>query len=91
MDTLKAKPQIAELIVTSNPYVGFTPFGYQPFLNVKKIVNNQQYKINISPKSLGNELNKLFEENNNTWIDLKFSFAKESSDPKSKYVIKKIK
>ena len=63
MDTLKAKPQIAELIVTSNPYVGFTPFGYQPFLNVKKIVDNQQYKINISPKSLGNELNKLFEEN----------------------------
>lgn len=90
MDTLKAKPQTAKLIITSNPYVGFTPFGYQPFVNVKKIDNEEEYKINISPRSLANELNKLFEENDNKWIDLQFSFAKESSDPKSKYVIEKI-
>ena len=88
-ETLKARPQKKSLIVTSNPYVAFTPFGYQPFLNVKTI-NDELFKINISPRSLANELNKLFEENNNKWIDLKFNFAKESSDPKSKYLINKV-
>ena len=45
MDTLKAKPQTAKLTITSNPYVGFTPFGYQPFVNVKKLIMKKNIKL----------------------------------------------
>jgi len=91
MDTFKASPLLINLEIISDPYVVHTPFGYQPYINVKNLDNNKEGKIIISPISLSKKIRELFEENNFLFIGIKFSYKKESIDPKSKYIIEKIK
>ena len=90
METIKAKPIAIKLEIISQPYVVYTPFGYQPYINVKNLDTKEEGKINMSPRSLSVKLRELFEENNFNFLSIKFSFKKESIDPKSKYIIEKI-
>ncbi len=90
MDTFKASPIAIHLEIVSDPYVVHTPFGYQPYINVKNLKDEKIGKIIISPISLSKEIRILFEENQHSFIGIKFSYKKESVDPKSKYVIEKL-
>ena len=90
METIKATPIEQKLEITSDPYVVHTPFGYQPYINVKNIETEDEGKIIISPISLSKKLREFFEQNNFTFKGIKFSYKKESSDPKSKYILEKI-
>ena len=90
METIKAKPYPIKLEVLSEPFVAYTPFGFHPFLHVKNLDDESEGKIIISPSSLSRPLKALFDENSYKFKGLKFSFMKESIDPKSKYIVKEI-
>ena len=90
METFKAKPFPVELEILSEPFVAYTPFGFHPFVQVKNLKDNKEGKIIISPSSLSRPLKDLMEDNSYKFTGLKISYQKESSDPKSKYIIKKI-
>ena len=75
------------LLVTSEPYIIFNGWQYQPVVNVFEKKSKKNYYIYISSKSLSRSLEVLRGENNGRMTGLEFWIHKESSDKKSKFIL----
>lgn len=78
------------LLITSEPKVIFTRYGYAPVVEAKVIdtENEELGLLNLSPASLARQIYKLVENNDNKFLNLEIYIQKESEDKQSPYVVK---
>ena len=85
--SLKVGTGWIELEIISEPDVVLTTFGYAPFLRVREITTDNEYRLYISAKSLAAPLEKLREDNDGMFERIQFCVRKESADQKARYEV----
>ena len=85
--SLKVGTEWIELEIISEPDVVLTAFGYAPFLLVREIATDIDYRFYISAKSLAIPLEKLRKDNNDLFEGIQFRVRKESTEPKAPYEV----
>ena len=85
--SLKVGTGWIELEITSEPDVVLTTFGYAPFLLVREIATDIDYRFYISAKSLAIPLEKLRKDNNDLFEGIQFRVRKESADQRAPYEV----
>ena len=84
---LKASTEWIELEIISDADVILTTFGYAPFLRVREIRTNTEYRLYISAKSLAEPLEDIRKDNDNRFEGIQFRIRKESTDQKARYEV----
>lgn len=84
---LKIGTEWIELEIISEPDVILTAFGYAPFLRVREITTDNEYRFYISAKSLAVPLEKLRKDNGGMFRGIQFRVRKESMDQKARYEV----
>lgn len=84
---LKVGTEWIELEIISEIDVVLTTFGYTPFLRVREITTDTDYRFYISAKSLATPLEKLRKDNNGIFEGIQFRVRKESIDQKAPYEV----
>ena len=84
---LKVSTEWIELEIISEPDVVLTTFGYTPFLRVREIITDIDYRFYISAKSLATPLEKLRIDNGGIFEGIQFRVRKESVDQKAPYEV----
>ncbi len=85
--SLKVSTEWIELEIISEADVILTTFGYAPFLLVREITTDIDYRFYISAKSLAIPLEKLRKDNNGIFEGVQFRVRKESTEPKAPYEV----
>ena len=85
--SLKVGTGWIELEIISEPDVVLTAFGYAPFLRVREITTDNEYRFYISAKSLADSLEKLRKDNGGIFEGIQFRVRKESMDQKARYEV----
>ena len=85
--SLKVGTGWIELEIISEPDVVLTTFGYAPFLRVREITTDNEYRFYISAKSLAAPLEKLRKDNGGIFEGIQFRVRKESMDQKARYEV----
>lgn len=84
---LKVGTEWIELEIISESDVILTTFGYAPFLQVKEITTDIEYRLYISAKSLAEPLEELRKHNGDVFKGIQFGVRKESLDKKAKFAV----
>lgn len=84
---LKIDTEPRRLLVTSEPYVIYTRWGYQAVVDVFERRTKREYYIYLSPRSLALALETLRQENDGKTAGLEFWLRKRSEDKKSDYLL----
>ena len=87
LPVLKVGIEWIELEIISEPNVALTTFGYAPFLQVREIRTDVEYRFYISAKSLAEPLEELRKNNNATFEGIQFRVCKDSIDRMAKYKV----
>ena len=85
--SLKVGTGWIELEIISEPDVVLTTFGYAPFLRVREITTDSEYRFYISAKSLAATLEKLRKDNDGIFEGIQFRVRKENMDQKARYEV----
>ena len=85
--SLKVGTGWVELEIISEADVILTTFGYAPFLLVREIATDIDYRFYISAKSLAIPLEKLRKDNNELFEGLQLRVRKESTEPRAPYEV----
>ena len=85
--SLKVGTGWIELEIISEANIVLTTFGYAPFLLVREITTDIDYRFYISAKSLAIPLEKLRKDNNDLFKGIQFRVRKESAESKAPYEI----
>ena len=84
---LKVGTEWIELEIISEPDVVLTAFGYAPFLLVREMTTDTDYRFYISAKSLAIPLEKLRKDNKGIFEGIQFRVRKENIDQKAPYEV----
>ena len=84
---LKISTEWIELEIISEVDVIPTTYGYTPFLQVREIKTDAEYRLYISAKSLANPLEELRKDNSGIFEGIQFRIRKESTDQKARYEV----
>ena len=88
LSKLRVGTDWCNLEIVSEVDVVQTPFGYTPAVRVKVEGKRFPSAFHISAKSLSDTLEEMRQDNGHSFVGLKFSVRKESSDRKAKYQLK---
>ena len=84
---LKIDTEPRRVLFTSEPYVLYTPFGYQPVAEVIEQKHKRSHLIYISARSLSKQLEYIREENGGNLIGTEVWIRKESDEKTSSYIV----
>ena len=88
LEALKVDTEPVRLRIISEPYVIFTPFGYQAAIDVWQIKKKTKKRLFLSAKTLSLQLETIRKENKmNNFFGMEFWINKESASRKSPYVL----
>lgn len=84
---LKLNTEPRRLLITSEPYVVFSSFGYQAAVDVYEKKTKRHWSIYIGAVSFSKSLRTLATANSGSAIGLEFWIRKASEERNSKYLV----
>jgi hypothetical protein len=84
---LKIDIEPRRILITSEPFVLYTPFGYQPVVEVLEVKTKRTYLLSIAARSLSQPLEQFRIENNGYMTGVEVWIRKKSTDRKSPYIV----
>lgn len=84
---LKVDIEPKKILFTSEPYVIYTPFGYQAVADILELKLRHEYILYLSARSLARQLEVLRNEHSGQLKGLEVWIRKKSDDKKSEYIV----
>jgi hypothetical protein len=84
---LKVDIEPRRILITSEPFVLYTPFGYQPVIEVLELKTKRTYLLFIAARSLSKPLEQFRVENDGNMTGVEVWIRKEGTDKKSPYIV----
>jgi hypothetical protein len=88
---LKVGTAATEVEVVSEPFIRLSVRGYLPCIKVKVVKSQLEYALPIGSKSITEGLEKLREENNGLFTNLKFNLSKKDDTQMAPYLMSSTK
>lgn len=88
LEPLKVNTEPVRLRIVSEPYVIFSPYGYQAAIDVWQIKKRRKKRLFLSARTLAVQLEAIRKENEmKNFSGIEFWINKESNSRKSPYVL----
>lgn len=88
LEVLRIDTEAIKIRLTSEPYVVYNSYGYQPAIDVWHVKKKRTYRLYLSARTLSAQLEKIRVNNNQKkFVGIEFWLNKASDDRKSAYVL----